>query len=42
VRPISILLNAYLSEHYKIETGSMRKVGVSIWDKILFKIEGCS
>ena len=24
VRPISILLYAYLPEHYKIETGSMR------------------
>ena len=25
LRPISILLYAYLPEHYKIETGSMRK-----------------
>jgi|GEM_PF-6578084 len=25
VRPISILLYAYLPEHYKIETGSMRR-----------------
>ncbi len=30
--PISILLNAYLPEHYKIETGSMRKVLVRNWD----------
>lgn len=26
MRPNSILLNAYLSEHYKIESGSKRKV----------------
>jgi len=25
VRPISILLYAYLPEHYKIETGSVRR-----------------
>ena len=28
MRPISILFNAYLPEHYKIETGSRRKVFV--------------
>jgi len=26
MRPISILLDAYQPEHYKIETGSVRKV----------------
>jgi len=26
MRPISILLYAYLPEHYKIETGSMRRL----------------
>lgn len=34
MRPISILCNAYLPEHYKIETGSgARLVMVSIWGK---------
>jgi len=31
MRPLSILLDAYLPEHYKIETGTMRKVLGKIW-----------
>ncbi len=38
MRPISILLNTYLPECYKIETGSMRKVLGKYLGRVSFQL----